>query len=153
MKFEVRSNKTTFEWDDSCLIGDIYIDIDGRAFPSKPWIDSISEVLIMWVESFLSLLETGLNGEEEFFFLGGPFSFTILTNGSNLAQLHLLEDAKPMNDIPYEVSFYSILYSMYQLIDSTTSDERLKEVQQIKRLKNMSARLKSAAKQYGYHME
>lgn len=37
MKFEFRTNKTTFEWDDSCLIGDIYIDIDGSAFPSKPW--------------------------------------------------------------------------------------------------------------------
>jgi hypothetical protein len=131
----------------------MYIDIDGNAFPSVHWTDSVSEALIMWTESFLSLLETGLNGEEEFFFLSGPFSFTIRADGTRMAQLHLLKNAKPINESPYEISFYCIIHRVYRLIEDVTSDERLKDVQQLKRLKNMSARFKSAAEHYGYHME
>jgi|GEM_PF-3098464 len=153
MKFEVITNIKTYEWDDSCVIGDIHIDIDGFAFPRRQWTDSLSEVLIMWAESFLSMLESILKSEEEFFFLDGPFSFIIRTNGASLAQLHLLENTKPLYEIPHEISFYSILYSVIQLIEKVIGDDRLKEVQQIKRLKNMSLRLKSAAQQYGYHMD
>jgi len=153
MKFEVMTDTKTYEWDDICVIGDIHIDIDGCAFPNRQWTDSVSEVLIMWAESFLGLLESNLKSEEEFFFLDGLFSFTIHTNGASLAQLHLLENRKPVNETAYEISFYSILYSVCQLIDDVICDNRLKDVQQIKRLKNMSLRLKSAAQRCGYHME
>jgi hypothetical protein len=151
MKFEVVSN--IYEWNETGLHGALHIELDGSPYPKQRWSGSVSETLIMWSENLFSLLESGLSGEEEFFFLDTSFSFTVCKRGASLATFRLLENAKPTDESSFEVSFFSIVSAVFRLIDGLVCDERFEGVQQMRRLKNMTERLKKASEKHGYHME
>jgi hypothetical protein len=151
MKFEVVSN--IYEWNETGLHGALHIELDGCPYPKQRWSGSVSEMLIMWAENLFGLFESGSSGEEEFFFLDSSLSFTVRKNGVSLATLRLLQNAKPTNDPPFEVSFYCIVSAVFRLIEGLVCDERFEGVQQIRRLKNIAERLKKTAETHGFHME
>ncbi len=151
MKFEVVAN--VYEWNDASLIGALHIELGGSPFPEKRWAGSVSETLIMWTENLMSLLEAGPGGEEEFLFLGSVYSFSIHQNGASQAVVSLLENSKPQDNPVYEVSFFSVVSAVYFTIDTLIDDSRFDEVQQVRRLKNMTQRLIKASEAHGYHFE
>ncbi len=151
MKFEVVAN--VYEWNDVSLIGSLYIELDGCPFPERSWEGSVSETLIMWAENLLSLLEAGPGGSEEFSFPDSAYSFSIHQNSASQAMVSLLENAKPQDDSAYEVSFFSVVSAVYFTIDTLIDDSRFDEVQQVRRLKNMTQRLIKASEAHGYHFE
>ena len=153
MNFAVYSDKTSYQWDDSNLYGELYVKLDGFVFPGDKWADMVCDVLIMWGQNLLSLLESNLTGEEEFFFLEKPFSFTVAARGANSALITLYDDSKPLDYKNYEAPFFTVLYAIFSLIGEISSDQRLQNVQQVKRLKNLSVRLKKSGEELGYHME
>ena len=151
MKFDVVSN--IYEWNEGGLNGVLHIELDGSPFPQNSWAGSVSETLIMWAENLLSILDTDASCEEEFFFLDSPYSFTVRQRGASPALLNLLENAKPLEASPVEASFFNVLSAISYLIDSLVCDARFEAVQQVKRLKNIAARLKKASEAHGYHIE
>lgn len=151
MKFEVVAN--VYEWNDVSLNGALHIELDGKPFPEKHWSGSISEMLIMWAENLLSLLEAGADGNEEFLFLGSLYAFTIRRSGSGKAMLILTGSPMSADEQYFEVSFYGMISAVFFCIDSLTGEKRFEEVQQVKRLEKMAQRLKKASEAQGYHMD
>ncbi len=151
MKFDLVSN--VYEWNEDGILGALHIEIDGSPFPKNRWSGSVGETLIMWSENLLSLLDAGLNGEEEFFFPDSAYSFTVRQRGASPALLCLLENAKPIDERMYEVSFFIFLNAVSHLTDTLTGDGRFQGIPHVKRLKNVAARLKKTSEAHGYHME
>lgn len=153
MRFSVCSDKSTYQWDSNDIYGELYMVFDDCVFPAEGWSDMVCDVLIMWAQGLMSLLESETTEREEFFFLEKPYSFAVSTERTNMAQITLYDDSKPFGNKSYEVSLYTLIFAISSVIAQVVQDERLQDIHQIKRLKNLWAQLKQCAQQLGYVME
>ncbi len=65
----------------SGLLGRLWVDIVGNAYPEENWIDFVVVVLGWWCQACCALLSATGEGKADFLFMDGPYSFTITSRG------------------------------------------------------------------------
>lgn len=149
-KFAIVSNKDTYSMNEYSIDGDLFITINGFAFPSVGWNDLVISVLHMWIASATKIIVSKRMYKRRFYFMDGQYFYDIKLGKDGNILITLNEHEQQKNKIPYVINPNCFFRMLAETINSIILDSNLCNAPGVSELTKAYRVFENEARIHGY---